>query len=601
MSSESSLLSSNYDFLSPASGLLRCQGKEDTKMKPATIAFETESHGNGARLVAADGRTLPLRGAHLYADAKGGIARVVLEQTFANPYDEPLVVTYSLPLPADAAVSGFAFELGGRRVQGEIDRRAAARERFEQAILAGRSAAIVEQDRSSLFTQEIGNIPPRSEVRAEIALDQKLVWMDEGAWEWRFPTVVMPRYLGEPGRVPDADKVTQDVLDGKVAARVQLELAIRDALAEGRRPESPSHGIAVRAQDGALVATLRAEDGAALDRDLVVRWPVAARKVGLSISAARPKSGTPHAEATYGLLTMVPPLAETRPRALPRDLILLLDVSGSMDGEPLEQSRKVAQAVVETLGDDDSLEMIAFANTPTRWKRKAVNATAKVRKEALEWLAALEAAGGTEMRAGILEALTPLHSQSQRQVVLMTDGAIGFEREIVAAIAGKLPRGSRVHTIGVGSAVNRSLTSPAARAGHGVEIVIGLGEDPERAARRLCARTAAPLCCELELSGSALVEAAPKKLPDLYGGAPALLSVKLRKEGGELRVRGLCADGVWEDRLQIPAVSEGAGNPAVVTLFGREVVEDLETELAAGFRVGEIDPAIERIGHEFQI
>src|SRR5208282_3652066 len=139
---------------------------------------------------------------------------------------------------------------------------------------------------------------------------------------------------------------------------------------------------------------------------------------------------------------------------------------------------------------------------------------------------------------------------------------------------------SRLHTVGVGSAVNRSLTGPAARAGHGVEVILGLGEDPERAAARIVARTQAPLLVDLALGGSALVDHAPAKLPDLFAGAPALLGVALRPEGGELKVRGRTPEGSWEQRIHVPASTEGQGNQAVVALFGREAVEDLETRLA---------------------
>src|SRR5437868_14573503 len=120
-----------------------------TKMNTSPV-----NQSSGGRLVTADGRTLPLRGATLRADARGGIARVVLEQRFANPYAEPLSVTYLMPLPADGAVSGYAFTIGARRVVGEVDRRAVARDRYEEAIASGRAAALVEEERSSLFPQE---------------------------------------------------------------------------------------------------------------------------------------------------------------------------------------------------------------------------------------------------------------------------------------------------------------------------------------------------------------------------------------------------------------------------------------------------------------
>ncbi|MHB8875165.1 MAG: VIT domain-containing protein, partial [Myxococcaceae bacterium] len=376
----------------------------------------------GGRLVAADGRTLPLTGAALKADARNGVARVVLEQRFKNPHREPLSVTYLMPLPADGAVSGYAFRIGEKRIVGEVDKKHSARERFERAIVEGRCAALVDQERSSLFTQEIGNIPPGVEVVAELVIDQKLSWLPDGAWEWRFPTVAAPRYLGEHGRVADAAKVTVDVADGALPVRLSLVLAIRDALPEGARPESPSHPLHTSKLTGRTEVALGSEGGAALDRDVVVRWPAAQMSVGAALDLCRPGHGAKSAGAAYGLLTVIPPSPEAKLEPISRDLIVLLDTSGSMSGEPLAQARRIVYALVDSLGDDDQLELIEFSSSPHRWKSGAVDATAKNRKAAKEWLAALSAGGGTEMRSGILEALTPLRAEAQRQVVLITDG-----------------------------------------------------------------------------------------------------------------------------------------------------------------------------------
>src|SRR5262249_48900003 len=159
-----------------------------------------------------------------------------------------------------------------------------------------------------------------------------------------------------------------------------------------------------------------------------------------------------------------------------------------------------------------------------------------------------------------MEALAPLRAESQRQIVLVSDGAIGFEQEIVRDVLKSLPRASRLHTVGVGSGVNRSLTEPAARAGRGVEVIIGLGEDPGRAAGRICARPAARLVVDLVLEGGALVEHAPLMLPDLFAGAPALCALALRPEGGELVARGRTPAGEWRQRIAVEPIAAGSGN-----------------------------------------
>lgn len=559
-------------------------------------AIEVTHPSNGARLVSVEGRELPLRNVAVSGQAKGGLARVVLKQTFSNPHAEPMKVTYTVPLPADGAVAGYEFRIGARRVVGEIDRRASARERFEQALIDGRTAGILDQERANLFTQEIGNVPPRTEVAVELTIDQPLTWLPEGMWEWRFPTVAAPRYLGAEGRVPDAPNVTVDVADGSTGVRASLELVIGDAITDGHRPESPSHGLSIGSGATTRV-TLSGDNGAVLDRDLVVRWPVPRPRLGVTLQSARPDANRPHAGHAYGLLTIVPP--ETPAAVYPRDLIVLLDTSGSMSGAPLDQARRVVAALLDSLADTDRLEIISFADSPRRWQTGSVAATAEMRRDGHRWLAALHAGGGTEMLSAVEEALKPLRPDAQRQVVLVTDGQIGFESQLLRTLQHDLPQESRLHAVGVGSAPNRALTRPAARAGRGVEVLAALAEDVERAAARLIAATRGPAIVDLEIHGPAVAGFAPHPLPDLMADAPVLVGLSLRPDGGELIVRGRTPGGHWEERLTVQPTEAGAGSPGVTALYGREAVEDLELNLAAGADRGEIDRAIEQVGLEF--
>jgi Ca-activated chloride channel family protein len=535
-------------------------------------------------------------------EAEGGLARVVLTQVFANPHPEPLKVSYLFPLPAGAAVAGYLVRVGDRTLRGEIDRREAARERFEQALLEGRTAGIVDQERSSLFAQELGNVPPGVEVSVELILDQRLAWLSGGMWEWRFPTVVAPRYLGFEGRVPGAGAVTVDVAGAPAGVRASLESVVLDAVTGSGRPESPSHSVLVRekgrgAGAAKAAAVTLAGEGASLDRDLVLRWAVARPRPGVSLRRARPPAGAPHGGHAYGLLTLVPPAVPEE--TLPRDLVVLLDTSGSMAGRPLDQARRVVGALVDGLGDADTLDLIAFSSRPERWRRGAVRATEEMRREARRWLESLKAGGATEMVEAVREALRPLRAGAQREVALVTDGLIGFESEMVRSVRDGLPAGSRLHMVGVGPAVNRSLTQAGARAGRGAEILVGLDEDVSGAASRILAATGRPVVVDVQVEGAAVAGRAPRQAPDLMAGAPVLLGVRLAAGGGDLVVRGRTARGTWEERLSVPPTEPGEGSPAVTALFGREAVEDLEMDLAAGGDQEEIDRAVERIGLEF--
>jgi Ca-activated chloride channel family protein len=550
---------------------------------------------------------LPLREVRVEASARGGLSRVILRQRFKNEHAEPLTVSYVFPLPEDAAVSGYAFTVGERRIVGEVDRRKAARERFEAALVEGRTAALLEQERTSLFTQEIGNVPPGAEVTAEIVLDQPLRWVDEGSWEWRFPLASAPRYLGVAGRVEDASRVAIAVADGELPVHASLVLEVGDALEGGAlaKPSSPSHALSVSAANEVTTGA----EGVPLDRDLVVRWAVAAGTPGATLATFAPASATRDEsrdesgeDGGYGLLTVVPPRPACKAPRVARDLIVLLDTSGSMGGAPLDRARRVCLALIDTLEADDQLEMIEFSSRPNRWTKSALAATAANKAAARTWLGSLRASGSTEMRAAIDEAMSGLRPAGQRQVILVTDGHIGFESEVVASIVQRLPAASRVHTVGVGSSVNRSLTGGAARAGRGVEVIIGVEEDVERAARRLVARTDAPLVVDVTLSGSALREHAPARLPDLYAGAPLLVGMQLRAGGGELLLRGRTPAGEWTQRLQVSEARDGAkGNAVIPTFFARQKVEDLEMQMSAGGDHATYDALIETVGTRYQI
>lgn len=558
-------------------------------------------------LVAADGRTLPLVTTRLVVRAAGGFAHVRLVQTFANPHQEPLHVVYQLPLPADAAVSGFEFRLGTERIVGEVDRRAAARDRFEHALAQGRTAALLEQDRSSLFRQELGNLPPGSAVEASVELDQPLVWAD-GGWQWRFPTTVAPRYLGGDGRVADAARLSLDVVDpqtGLLPPRCELELRIADALAPGRTAQSASHALHLQPSAAGLQATFAAAGGrVAMDRDVVITWPVATPQLGATLQTWHCTTG-PLAGQAFGLLTLVPAADDATgdghgAKPLGRDLIVLLDISGSMRGAPLAQAQAVTTALIDSLGDGDRLELIAFSSQPEPWRAGSQPATAANRAAAKQWVNSLRTGGGTEMHQAILAALAATHAGMQRQVVLVTDGLIGFEAQIVGTIRTSLPTQSRVHVVGVGAAPNRTLTRGAARAGAGLELLLGLDAAPDAAIARLLAHTDVPVLDGLELGGDLLVERAPAALPGLFGGAPTRVLLRLQPSGGTLQLRGRGAGGTFAHTIEVPP-ADAAGDPMLARLFARERVEDLEVELAAGGHAKSIEARIEALGLQHRI
>lgn len=507
-------------------------------------------------LVSTEGLELPLRAARIEVVAGQGHARVRLLQTFVNEGEESLEVRYALPLPADAAVAGFVFVVGDERIVGEIKTREAARDAFDNAMFEGRSAALLEAVRDGQFTQRLGHVPPHSEVQVEIELDQPLQWED-GQWCWRFPTVVAPRYVD--ALVQDAGEVAVMVADGPLPSRLSLQLDIGDALVGP--VQSPSHTVVT---DGTRV---RLSGGAArLDRDVVVRWPVAAVEPGLTTHFGRA------AGACLAQLTLVPPVSLSR--AVARDLVVLLDVSGSMGGAPLRQAVRVVNALIDGMSASDSLELLAFGGTVRQWQPRPTAMDGEGRKLARAWLTGLRAGGGTPMDKGIAAALVGIREDAQRQVLLVTDGHIGFEQRIVRLIQDGCGPQTRLHVLGVGHGVNRSLTRPAALAGRGHEEIVAPGEDVQPALARLVQRMAQPVLVDMTArSGDIVVP-----LPDLYQGWPSACVVPA--DGGELVIEGRGPDGPW--RRVVPVPEKMVDRADFGRRFARQEVSRLDLRRAKG-------------------
>jgi Ca-activated chloride channel homolog len=480
-------------------------------------------------------------------------------------------------------------------------------------------------------------------------------WEHPGEWEYRFPTTVGVRYVGAEGRVKDAPRIDPPRAGADLPARLTLDLRVADAVSE-EAVRSPSHALRcvptepdARTADGPLRVAFA--DSSRLDRDVVVRWPAVGDvtrspggrdRAGKAAGAERdqPAGGRageaagsePHPAGDvvvrmvegpglegdggrYALLTVIPP---AHPGAtLRRDLTLLLDASGSMHGLPLTTAKGVITGLLESLDGGDRFELLAFSNSVTSLTGGLTDARPERIRSSLAALREVRASGGTEMRSALEEALRPLRDDAQRQVVLITDGYIGFEEEVVAAAARRLPAGVRIHAVGVGAAPNRTLTGGLTRAGRGSEVFAADPAGAEEAARILRNATASPVLTELEVSGEGIRGTAPARPLDVLAGHPALLTVELAPEGGRVEVAGRRAGrrAAWRWTGEVPPVDgrvpdDGSvrlgGGPRRTTLplgalHGRELVADLELEGAAGADRREIDRAIERLALRHRI
>ena len=524
---------------------------------------------------AEDGRKLPLRRMRIEATAAQGMAAVRVTQTFVNPYPDTLHVLYQLPLPADGVVAGYSFSVGGQRVEGRIEERDAAREIHAAATAEGKLVALLEEATGSVFTQELSNLPPGLELIVEVLVDQPLRWRGDG-WEWRFPTTVMPRFYGEPG-VSDRDRMLVKLIEGAVEDRLCVRLTLEDPLADGASFLSGTHEFRTEREPGRAHGLV---DSARLDRDVVVHWPAALPEVSVGVRCARPPADDPLEDSAFGLVTLLPPVVATA--HMPRDLAVLVDASGSMEGESFSLAKLVIIDMLRSLDDRDTIELAAFAEEHVRWRPMPSPATEADKAAAIRWLQNLVPAGGTHIHNAIRESLASIRHDAQRQVVLVTDGFVSDEAGLVAEVAQRLPQRSRLHVVGVSMAPNRGVTFHLARAGRGIEALTGELADHQEAAQRVLAHTEKPVWTDLRVLGDAVLEVSKHVESDVFQGMPARIPVRLRPQGGTVVIEANSAAGPVRREIVVPAVAHGEGERCLVRAFGRSLVDAMMVRQACG-------------------
>ena len=440
--------------------------------EPADV--EAEVTQGALRATSKAGRLIecPLRHTDVRADVSGFVARVKVTQAFVNASEEPIEAVYVFPLPHRAAVDDMSMVVGQRRIVGLVRRRAEAREIYENALAQGMTASLLEQERPNIFTQSVGNIPPGQEVLIEISYVDVLEY-DQGTYEFQFPMVVGPRYI--PAGVPDAGRITPPVLkpghrtghDISLAVRLEAGVPIRDLRVTSHESEVQRPG---RSQ---AQVTLSAAD-AIPNKDFVLRYGVSGPRPELALLAHAPRG-----DDGYFLLMVQPRQMEDELRhAPPREICFLVDVSGSMSGEPTAKVVQAMRLLLKRMRPQDRIQVVTFAGQAQRLFPVYLPATPENITRALAFTDGLQGSGGTEMLQGIRTVLAdPIEEGRVRIVLMLTDGYIGNEDEIIREVGRRAGDQMRFWAVGVGSSPNRHLIEGVGRQG-GMSANLGLRDDP---------------------------------------------------------------------------------------------------------------------------
>lgn len=538
----------------------------------------------------------------------GLVAHVEMRQKFRNDSTDWVDAEYRFPLPSRAAVHRLRLEIGARVIEGQIKEKAEARKTFERARASGRKAGLVEQRRPNLFSNRVANIGPGETVSVELHYTQRVSYRD-GDFSLRLPTTLTPRYT--PGHMgADAAEVWNiqlpQTLTPQQPQQSQQPLKLSASITMGMplaRVEAPYHRITLTRQGHRYEVSL-VDASTPMNRDILLRWRPQ--------PAAQPRAAVFHeriGSEEYALLMVLPPVpgqaqateldeqgfAEARlARALPRELIFVIDTSGSMGGQPIRQARASLLFALSQLRGQDRFNIIAFAGEARGLFPSAVPADDYHLSHAQQFVERLRAGGGTEMRQALRLALPAGEDQVDgtalprreaeehlRQIVFITDGAVGNERELFQEIHRRLGQ-SRLFTVGIGAAPNGWFMRKAAQVGRGDKVIIADLAEVSSQMQSLFRRLSQPLYRNVTVIWPEPVEPYPEVLPDLYADQPLWLSVRSEQAiaGSAITVSAEGINGLWQQTLLAgpPLTDMEAAWQGIGTLWGRSAIEALLDE-----------------------
>jgi Ca-activated chloride channel family protein len=586
----------------------------------AEAGTSTPSSGS-LTMMGKDGPTgeCPLKHTAVRGAIDGFVARVTVTQIFKNTAPDKIEAIYTFPLPEDSAVDDMTIRIGERTVKGVIKKKEEAREIYEHAKNTGHVAALLDQERPNIFSQAVANIMPGEQVTVTISYLQVLQY-ESGSYEFVFPMVVGPRYI--PGeatgkqaggwspdttKVPDASRITPPVVEPGMRAGhdISIELAI-DAGVPIQKLHSKSHEIDVDRTAG-NIATVRLRNEAAIpNKDFVLRYQVAGKQISDAV-LSQWMPGNTKSSGGYFTLILQPPAQVAQSEITPKELVFVVDTSGSMHGFPLDKAKQLMDRALDELYPGDTFNLITFSGDEHILFPEPVLPTAENIRIAKEFMQSRNGSGGTEMMKAIRAALDPSDAQDHIRVVcFITDGYVGNDMQIIGEVQ-KHPN-ARVFSFGIGNSVNRFLLSGMAKAGRGDVEFVSLNDKADKAADRLYQKLRSPLLTDISIDwrGLPVKDIFPQRLPDLFTGKPLVITGRYGAPiTGTIHLKGK-RNG--EDFTRdIPVTFSGNQQKATIlpTLWARQKIDDLMSLDWEGAQLGhpraDLQASVTELGLDYRL
>jgi Ca-activated chloride channel homolog len=555
----------------------------------------------------------PLKHTDVKAQVSGFLSRVTINQEFENPFKEKIEAVYTFPLPQNAAVDDMTMVVGDRTVRGKILRREEAQAVYEAAKNNGQTASLLNQERPNIFTQSVANILPGEQIKITISYVETLKYED-GSYEFVFPMVVGPRYVpGTPAgaqgdgfssdtdRVPDGSRITPQPAPAGMRAGHDVSLQVSlDAGVPIDGLSSKTHDVNIERPDDHRAQVTLKDLATIPNKDFVLRYDVAGAKISDAVLT--------HSTGTGGFFTLIlqPPERVTVEDVTPKELVFVLDTSGSMSGFPIEKAKETMKLALDNLYPYDTFNLITFSGDEHILFPEPVPATKENLAKAQAFLETRQGSGGTEMMKAIKASMDPSDKQDHVRVVcFMTDGYVGNDLEIIGEVQ-KHPN-ARVFAFGIGGSVNRFLLDNMAKYGRGEVEYVALNDDGSAAARRFYERVRSPLLTDISLdwNGLAVSDVYPKNVPDLFSAKPVIVTGRYSGNGrGTIRLKGKMSGRDFVREIPID-FSSPQTHDVLATLWARTRIADLMSQDFNGAQRGtmkeDVKQSIVQLGLDYRL
>lgn len=542
----------------------RAQSKEDKTLSPYFVVQGDPSVDR-----------LPLKDTRVEIAVSGVIADVRVLQTYRNEGSRPIHASYVFPASTRAAVYAMQMRIGDQVVVAKIKEREAAKQEFETAKQDGKSASLLEQNRPNVFSMSLANVMPGDEVEIELRYTELLVPTD-GVYEVVYPTVVGPRYSSQrEASAPKEDGWVQSPYTRQgekpgstfhLSSRISAGVPIQEL-------SCPSHQISPQWQSPtAATVTLDDSDPYQGNRDFVLRYRLAGDQIASGLILYQGEG------ENFFLYMAQPPRRVTAEDIPAREYIFVVDVSGSMDGFPLNTSKQLLKDLIGQLRPTDYFNVVLFAGGSSVLSPKSLPATQGNVSGAIRLLEEQRGGGGTELLAAVRQAMElPREADTSRSVVLVTDGYVSGEQGVFDYIRENLNR-CNVFSFGIGTSVNRYLIEGVAKAGMGEPFVVTSESEAAAVADRFREYIQSPVLTDIQVRpvGFDAYDVQPAVLPDLLAERPIILFGKWRGPlAGSFELSGMTGRGEYRSSLDVAGVQPDEGNRALRYLWARSRIARL--------------------------